>query len=283
MRTILRERLHNTSPRLGRHVLHDSESRRYTFNTAGLAIRSVRHQRHIPIFDQGDIGDCTGNAAIGCLGTGPFYSTLPTPRPWYKNLDERDAIACYSAASRIDDAPGEYPPTDTGSSGLAVAKVVKLAGLISGYQHTFTLEDALKALQVVPLICGTVWLSGMDEANTQGLVSVTGQDLGGHEYVMDEYDDQRGWVGFSNSWGTSYGVNGRFYMQAEDFGTLLARDGDVTVFTPLNQPAPQPSPAPLLTADDALAASLHRWLDTRPQSYRQVQVDARKWLTTKGL
>jgi hypothetical protein len=211
LRIIHRERLHSNDPRLKRHVHHDSESRRYAFDTRGITIKSVRHQRHIPIFDQGDLGSCTGNAGVGCMGTGPFYGTVNNPKFAYA---EAGAVACYSAATKLDDAHGQYPPTDTGSDGLSVAKALQAAGEISGYQHTFTLDDALKALQVVPLIVGTVWLANMFEPNTQGLISVTGAEQGGHEYVMDEYDDQRGWVGFQNSWGPGFGVGGRFYMQA---------------------------------------------------------------------
>lgn len=49
-------------------------------------------------------------------------------------------------------------------------------------------------------------------------------------------------------------------------------------------PAPQPTPPkPAATADDAFAASLHRWLDSKPASYRSVQTDARTWLTAKNL
>jgi hypothetical protein len=163
-----------------------------------------------------------------------------------------------------------------------VAKVLNQAGLISGYQHTFTLDDALKALQVVPCIIGTVWLSGMETPNQQGLVQVTGRELGGHEYIADEYDQRRGWVGFQNSWNTTWGVQGRFYMQAEDFGALLQRDGDVTVFTPLTQPAPDPDPEPI-NPDVVLASVLHQWLLHPSNQYRPVRQAAQAWLDTRHL
>jgi hypothetical protein len=280
-RTIYRERLRPLSPRLGRHVLHDSESRRYAFDTTGLTIKSVRHQRHVPVFDQGDLGSCTGNAAIGCLATGSYYATLPVKRSSFKNLDERDAVACYSAATKPTMTRTTTRPSTPARPGLDVAKVLTQAGLISGYQHTFSLDDALKALQVAPAIVGTVWLSGMEDTNPQGLVSVSGEELGGHEYIFDEYDAQRGWVGFTNSWG-DWGVNGRFYMQAEDFGALLKRDGDVTVFTPLTQPAPQPDPEPI-NPDAILASTLHQWLAKPSQQYRTVRTAAQTWLDARGL
>lgn len=271
-----RERSHPADPRLGRRVEHDSESRRYTYPTAGITISAVRHQRHIPVWNQ-TIGSCTGNAALGCLGTGPLYETVQN-QPRFP-FTEDGAVEVYSAATRIDNVPGEYPPDDTGSSGLAAAKVLKQAGLIAGYQHTFTLNDALKALQAVPLICGTSWLDGMNTPTSDGLAHVTGRELGGHEYVIDEYDPVRGWLGFQNSWSAGWGVNGRFYLEAEDFADLLRADGDVTVFVPATQPAP----TPVLTADETFARSLHGWLGRNPWFYRDVQHDTRAWLDTKHL
>lgn len=280
-RTIYRERVHRAKPWYGRNVHHDSLSRRYPFDTSGISVKSVRWPRQVPIWNQGDLGSCTGNAALGCLGTGPFYPTVRTETVY--PFTEDGAVAVYSAATKIDDAPGQYPPTDTGSDGLSVAKVLQKAGLISGYQHTFTLDDALKALQVVPLIVGTVFLADMEQPNSAGLVSVSGTELGGHEYILDEYDQQRGWVGFTNSWGVSFGVNGRFYMQAEDFGKLLERDGDVVAFTPNTQPAPQPAPDPAEDADETFARQLHAWFDTHPRDAKQVRVAAEAWLVAKHL
>lgn len=231
------------------------------------------------------VHNCTGNAALGCLGTGPFYGTASSETAY--PFTEAGAVGVYSAATEIDDAPGAYPPDDTGSDGLTVAKVLTQAGLISGYQHTFTIDDMLKALSVVPVIVGTVFLADMENPNRSGLVAVSGAELGGHEYIADEYDPQRDWIGFQNSWGPSWGVAGRFYMQTEDFGKLLARQGDVTVFTPLTQPAPTPSPSPApvppITADETFARSLNQWLASRPSYYHQLATDARVWLTAKNL
>lgn len=286
-RTIYRERLRPVSPRLGRHVHHDSESRRYAFDTTGLTIKSVRHQRHVPVFDQGDLGDCVANAGLGCLATGPFWATWQALARQPYPMTNPGVTSNYIDLTAMDDAPGYYKPgdpnsQDTGSDGLSEAKLLKSKGVIAGYQHTFTLDDALKALQVVPAIVGTVWLDAMFEPNPLGLVSVTGAEQGGHEYVMDEYDEQRGWVGFTNSWGVGFGVQGRFYMQAEDFGNLLHRDGDVTVFTPLTRPAPQPAPQPA-SPDAALAATLHQWLAKPSQQYRTVRQAAQTWLDARGL
>lgn len=72
----------------------------------------------------------------------------------------------------------------------------------------------------------------------------------------------------------------RQFQQGIDVAALNA---DYQALTGRPGPFPQPAPKPAATADDAFAASLHRWLDSKPGSYRPLQADARTWLTAKGL
>ncbi len=293
-RTIIRERIPSTDPRLRRHVHHDSESRRYPFDTTGLSIVSAKHTRRIPVLDQGQLGSCTGNAGIGALGTDPYYATVPS-NPLGYSFDEAGAVRLYSDATKVDDAPGQYPPTDTGSDGLTIAKVLKAAGEISGYQHTFTLDDALKALGVTPFITGISWYDGMFDPDPDGRVRPGGTLAGGHEIVADEIDATAEQVWLTNSWGPSWGVTrdgrpGRFWLSFDDFGALLADQGDVTIFTPLTQPAPtptpDPTPVPVADADHAFAAALrrHDWIHhPHIADNAHVASAARTWLTAKNL
>jgi hypothetical protein len=289
MRTIIRERIPSTDPRLKRHVHHDSESRRYAFDTAGLSIVSAKHQRRIPVLDQGQLGSCTGNAGIGCLGTEPFFSNRPPAGVAVYAENEAGAVQLYSDATAADDYPGQYPPDDTGCDGLTIAKVLQRAGEISGYQHTFSLDDALKALGVTPFITGVNWYQTMFNPDPDGRVHPLGALAGGHEFVADEIDAEQGRVWFTNSWGTGWGVGGRFYMSFDDFGRLLAEQGDVTIFTPLTQPAPTPTPpapAPADPADAALAVAFHHndWVH-HPHVLDNARVAhaGRTWLAHKGL
>jgi hypothetical protein len=281
---IYRERIPSTDPRLGRNIHFDDRSRQFPYRPRTRRLASIRHQRHTAILDQGSLGSCTGNAGIGCLGTGPFFATVSAADRYF-HLDENDAIDLYSEATRIDPYPGAYPPDDTGSDGLTVAKVLTGYGQIAGYEWAFTLADALLALMDRPVITGINWYSDMFNPNPSGLIRPTGSLAGGHEIVVDEYDAARGWVGFSNSWGTGWGLNGRFYMTAEDWGTLLDRQGDVTVFVPATEPAPPAPVDPDLLADAAFALALHSWL---PKWHlfpadRRLDKAARAWLAVRGL
>jgi hypothetical protein len=247
----------STDPRLKRHINHDERSRRYPWRERSRLLSSVRHPRRIPVLDQGNLGSCTGNAGIGCMGTDPFYATVQAPK---FTENEPGAVALYSAATVADDYPGQYPPDDTGSDGLSIAKVLTASGEISGYQHALSLAAMLDALQTYPVIVGINWYEDMFSPSASGVVSITGALAGGHEIVADEYDAARSLIGFTNSWGLAFGVAGRFYITTKDMATLLGQGGDVTVFTPRTLPAPvpvPPGPAPAASdADRRLMASL---------------------------
>ena len=211
---------------LKRKVNHDPRSFNFAFNTSDIQIVDTVHQRLIPILNQGNIGSCTGNAGIGCINTSPFKLNTKVYSP-----DEAGALALYRDAEIIDGGVG-YPPEDMGSSGLSVAKALKKAGLISSYQHTFTLNDALKALVQYPIMTGINWYYGMYTPDLDGRVRPIGNLEGEHEIEAYRIDVKNGRIYFHNSWGTSWGLGGDFYLTWLDYAKLLAEQGDVTVLIP---------------------------------------------------
>lgn len=285
---IYRERLPSTDPRLKRHVLHDDRSRAFEFDTTGLSIASVEHPRALPILDQKQVGKCTAECGLGVLGTGPYYSTdlMAAFAKAFGSADDRGTDRLYSAEETLD-GDGPFPPQDNGSTGLTLAKVLRAAGLISGWQQTFSLDDALKALTVYPLAVGTIWLNSMFDPSGEGILTVDLKSgvAGGHEYEVIGYDAIQGLVHLVNSWGTGWGLRGHGWMQAEDLGALLDRQGDVTVFTPATSPAPVPNPPTPADADDVLAAALRHdnWIG-RPHIGDNARVAraGRGWLAAHG-
>lgn len=269
-------------PGLGRHVNHDPESRRYP-RLRGAArpavLKPVSHVRNVRVFDQRDTGSCTGMAALGILTHGPYWDAVrqatetrnPTAVGPY-SLDEHGALALYSHITAIDPYPGSYPPDDTGSDGLSAAKALRNAGIIPGFEHAFGIDEALRALQEFPLLVGTLWTDSMFDPDSRGLIRLYGDEqeaAGGHEWIADQYVPGNELIGGTSSWGTGFGVDGRFYLTVDDFARLLEADGDVIVLTPPTHPAPEPEqPQPPAPADGdaldrALAASMRAWLEAR--------------------
>lgn len=213
---------------LGRHVEHDPRSRAFpvAVDEAAPLVKKL-WRRYGSVLDQGQLGSCTGNAMAGAL------NTLPIRKTGAKALTEKDAVSIYEAATIVDGIPGQYPPDDTGSSGLAVCKVAKTRGMISSYTHAFSLSQALAALMHGPVITGIDWYEGFDNPSADGLVEISGSIRGGHEIEVlgfdPAYNGGGGLLTAVNSWGKSWGIAGRFFFTAETWGALLANQGDVTV------------------------------------------------------
>ena len=207
---------------LGRRVEHDEASRLYPAVAVAAPLSSAQHVHHGPVLDQGNLGSCTGNAAAQCLNTEPFAGP--------SLLDENAAVAIYSWATHHDKYYGSYPPDDTGSSGLAVAKAVRHLGLISTYRHAFGLAHVLGALVLQPVIIGIPWMNDMFTPDAQGYLSPTGGVAGGHEVALIEISVEEESVTLLNSWGAGWGHNGTAKLRWTDLGTLLAQQGDCTVF-----------------------------------------------------
>lgn len=263
-RTIYRERLPHIDPRLRRQIHHDSEGFRYEFDDEGLVIASVEHTRTLPILDQRIVGKCTAETGAGIFGTEPYASadvtTLFTKA--FGSFDDNGTDQLYNAEETID-GDGPYPPRDHGSSGLTLAKACRAVGLISGWTQTFSLDAFLRALTQYPIACGTAWYKSMMVTDSAGLVTVDEASglAGGHEYECVGYSTVTGLLKFAQSWGTQWGVRGFFFMQASAFGRLLANRGDATIFTPITQPAPVPTPTPAGpdAADRAFVAASDLW------------------------
>jgi hypothetical protein len=161
-------------------------------------------------------------------------------------VDEALAVRIYSLGTSLDEFAGEYPPDDTGSSGVGVSKAMFKLGLGSKYNHAFSYDSMRAALQDGPVMWGTVWYNSMFETDADGFLIVDPQSgvAGGHELCVSGLqlgalageDVLSGY----NSWGSGWGQNGMFKVRASHMAALLAQDGDVT------QPV-SAAPKPVLT------------------------------------
>jgi hypothetical protein len=236
--------------RLGRHFHSDEAENNRPF-PAPLApkVVSVIHKTNGLPLDQGQLGSCTANALVGALNSAPnlgapvvterrilqvrFSPGSTVPRT------ETDAVDLYGLETRMEGQP--YPPNDPGGSGIMVCRAAQSLGWIKDYAHTYSMQHALMALTLRPVIMGTPWYDSFDQPDAEGLVAISPNAgiRGGHEILAVGISIPRRLVYFCNSWGTTYGValpeaglaGGSFSMSFDTFEALLASEngGDITV------------------------------------------------------
>lgn len=204
-----------------------------------------------PHVDQFYTSGCVGFSGTNMLNTTAavrsrtvFNRKVPYGRAGISYLGHDDGIRNYHEATVRDPFPGQYPPDDDGSSAIGLMKWWKDAGVISGYDWTFTFDAFLTALQHQPVLVGTNWFDDMMSTEADGVVrsSATGGE-GGHEYLATETIQPgtriygRTWrvltLGYEQSWGANppgFGVQGRFFMEAPLAEELIIhQQGDVAV------------------------------------------------------
>jgi hypothetical protein len=271
VRSIFVERL-PMHPLLGRNVYLDSMSKMFAVQPTSTPVASIRHAAFIGILDQGQVGSCTGNASCSCAYHAPFFSAQALIQPWENQYtpDETGAQSWYHDNTANDSYAGTWEPDDTGSDGLTSSKMAVKAGVASGYQAALDLDSSLQQLMKVPGITGIPYYNSMFDAPSSGLLTVTPSSglAGGHELCVDEIvaADAPGngtgklLVGGPNSWGSSWGAQGRWYLTGADWWELRKNNGDVYYWVPSTSPAPTPTPVP----EPSTAADADLWDATGP-------------------
>lgn len=191
--------------------------------------------------DQGDSPQCTGFGTAHEAACGPV--TIP-------NVDAAWAHRRYLRNVEVDQAAGRF--FNGGATVQATMQAGKDDGVFTGYVWNLGLDDTLDALSAVgPQCLGTTWKSGMFAPTPDGRLRVTGQDEGGHFYLLAARVEQHpkfgpgAWI--INSWG-NWGVGvpelgmstGCAFVTDDDLGILLEEDGESTCARDLYVP---PAPA----------------------------------------
>ena len=166
----------------------------------------------LPPTNQEKTTHCCGFAGIN------FGINLPVHVP-YTN---KDGHKLYYQCKMIDCEPN----SESGSSIRSVARALKHNFRIEGY--AFAPDMGIIKYWLLnrgPMIVGTLWTTEMMTANADNIITIGGDVLGGHAYLLNEWraDD---YIGIQNSWGTDWGVNGKAYISATDFEKLFIRDGE---------------------------------------------------------
>lgn len=210
-------------PFLGRQKVHDSRSKAFA---AGAVIdRSKWVSKTIRLYDppvnpNQCHGECTGCAkAMQLNAVGNRVSGVV--------LKMDDAHKIYSLGTSLDPFAGSWPPTDTGSSGLASAKSAQRLGLGGAYSHVFNGADGVVELimQGKVVSVGTWWYDGMMRPNALGVIEPTGPRVGGHQYAARGYDAKTDQVIIRCWWGTYRDVR----IKREHLNGLILDGGDAHI------------------------------------------------------
>jgi len=199
-----------------------------------------------PVFDQGNLGSCTGNAISGMFG---FVQLKELAKP---GQSPEEFSSTYEAASRLFIYYGERAlegsiPYDAGAMIRDGIKVLNKTGVcreklwpydvnkfamkpsaecfaeaakhkISSYYRLNTLDDMIHCLAAgYPFVFGfTVYESfESDEVARTGEVPMPEQGeqvLGGHAVMAIGYNKHYSRFLVRNSWGTGWGLQGNFHI-----------------------------------------------------------------------
>jgi hypothetical protein len=178
--------------------------------------------------DQGREGACTGFSRAHNL------AALPVK---VKDVTEELAHRLYQRAKEIDQWPGTE---HEGSSVLAAVRAAQEFGLVESFYWSFHIEDFLHGITYAgPCTVGCNWYSGMAHPDANGYIHPTGSIDGGHAIVVigqeliyggdGPYglDMDRSYIVWHNSWGKSWGVQGRAKMTMRDFDRLSQEDAEI--------------------------------------------------------
>ncbi|MFJ4010901.1 hypothetical protein [Streptomyces sp. NPDC090026] len=248
-------RHYHPHPALGRHQVLDARSLAYQQVHDDQDLVPVRWRPRIPVLDQqhlfaqgirtslfidgahdtDEVGSCTGNAAATALSVA--LSAAGMRRAGLEAdpvAAQKWAIQLYAEATQQDEfLPYVWPPADSGSSGLGVARALKTRGLISSYTHALDADAIAAALQHGPLLIGMPWFNAWFTPSRDGFVDTvanwrTSGLVGGHEVcaigletVAQDHAGRiipdRTVLRLRNSWSRSWGDRGDFLLRLSTY------------------------------------------------------------------
>lgn len=246
---------YDVHPRLGRHLVLDPRTLAYQRPYSGEPIKPADHEPGLPVLDQEDLtdqgiyvselyegmenltalGSCGGNS-----GTEVAAALLTAQEALAAGLDTTDAVAAekfaigvYADATACDQWNDvTFPSDDCGTSGLAIAKVLKKRGIADSYTTATTAEAIARDLAHGTLLYGTPWYQAwFDPTGTDALLDdIKGWEAspvaGGHLVTVTalekvafhrsgRLDPKRTIIRARNHWTASWGDRGSFRMSLD--------------------------------------------------------------------
>lgn len=172
------------------------------------AVPVRRLYRPGPVLDQGDTQMCVAYSATGLLNAEPVVQDL-------------DPVRIYRRAKENDGLEGTE-----GTTVYAGAKALEHFRRTSKSHFAYRADAVYEYLATIsPVLVGMQWSINMESADRDGRVRPGGFSTGGHctlAYGVD-YEEKR--VHMQNSWGTDWGLHGRFWMKFDDFEAVFGDGG----------------------------------------------------------
>jgi hypothetical protein len=191
--------------------------------------------------DQGYEGACVGFS---------FSHELAARPQEVQGVTNEFARQVYFDAQRIDPWEGGAYPGATGfyegTSVLAGAQVLQKRGFYGSYYWGLSAVEVAQGLGYFgPAVLGCNWYTSMFDTDPKGFIWPTGRVEGGHAIMIQsvrivyktlwswtartwaDVDYDRSYVVLHNSWGPSWGVNGRAKLALSQLARLISEQGDV--------------------------------------------------------
>jgi hypothetical protein len=217
------ERVEQQYPHLGRQLVHDPRSRGFPVETA--VDKATWRTKNVRIYDplinpNQCHGECTGCAKA--MEFNAVGNRVPKV-----TLDMDTAHKFYHTATTIDPFAGEWPPDDTGSSGLAAAKAAQQLGMGGEYRHLFGGADEIVQLIMQRRVVnvGVWWYDGLFHPNAKGIIEPTGPKVGGHQFIVHGYYKPFDALVIRCWWGKYRDV----YIKREHLNQLVLDGGDAHI------------------------------------------------------
>ena len=169
--------------------------------------------------DQGSQSTCVAHALKHWMQTAPVIQTSPSKPPFQIDL--------YREIALID----EWPQNDNGdltwgTSVRAAFKWAQAHGYVTEYRWALNPTDLSEWLLTKgPVVVGIGWFDGMMVPDATGMVVPTGTFRGNHAVLVLGRNRARGDYTLLNSWGTTWGRNGRARIKDADLNRLIFEQG----------------------------------------------------------
>lgn len=173
--------------------------------------------------DQGSTSHCVAYSWLHLVEDGPVIQNADAGRAKPLILPEK----LYTESQKRDPWSGE---NYAGTSVRAAAKILKDLGIIKEYRWAQSVTDVINTVMTVgPMVVGTKWKTGMNTPSSDGIMRVTGRDMGGHAYVINGVNLDKELFRVKNSWGKQWGKQGYAFIKISDFEKLLNTGGEACI------------------------------------------------------